>query len=263
MIDLHCHILPGVDDGPKNTEESLQMANSAISQGITHIVATPHHNDGRFNNPKKEIALHVKKLQQEFESHGIPLTLSTGQEIRITGSLLDDIKKKQIIFLDPIEKYILIEFPTIGPPIYTDQVFFELINMKKKPIIVHPERNNYFREDPFRLIPYLELGCLAQITASSYLGKFGRKTKKISKLMLKMNLVQLIASDAHGINSRPFLIEDCYNQIESDLGIDKVRALKQAATDVLNGYNLEYSAPIDNSKNNFFLCSIIKKKYYI
>ena len=129
MIDLHCHILPGVDDGAENIEASIAMAEQAVSQGITHILCTPHHNNGKYTNPKSEVISLVASLQAELDKRKLPLTVLEGQEVRITGDLIEDIRKDKILFTDLEDTYILIEFPTMEVPSYTEQVFFELLQI--------------------------------------------------------------------------------------------------------------------------------------
>ena len=167
MIDLHCHILPGLDDGASNMEDSLEMVEKAVSQGITHIVCTPHHNNGRYENPKDQVMASVSLLQSEINKRKLNLTVLEGQEVRITGELMDEIANDRILFTDLDDTYLLIEFPTMDIPAYTEQIFWQLRAAGKIPVIVHPERNAKFREDPNLLIPFLEMGCLAQLTAPS------------------------------------------------------------------------------------------------
>jgi len=240
MIDLHCHILPGIDDGAENLEASIAMAEKAIDQGITHILCTPHHNNGKYTNPKSEILKQVANLQAELNKRNLPLTLFEGQEVRITGTLMDEIKSDRILFTDIEDTYILIEFPTLDIPAYTEQLFFELRAMQKIPIIVHPERNAKFREDPNLLIPFLEMGCLAQLTAPSYVGVFGKSIQKTAKLMVEHNLVQMVASDAHGVHKRNFYLKEAYKKIQKDFGKEVVTEMQQVAKDVANGDPIYY-----------------------
>lgn len=153
-------------------------------------------------NPKAAVIDNVAELQAELDRRNLPLTLLEGQEVRITGDLVEEIQQDQILFTDLADTYLLIEFPTMDVPAYTEQLFFKLRNMGKVPVIVHPERNAKFREDPNRLVPYLEMGCLAQLTAPSYIGVFGKDIQKTAKQMVEHNLVQMMASDAHGIKKK-------------------------------------------------------------
>lgn len=253
MIDLHCHILPGIDDGAENLDASIAMAEKAIHQGITHILCTPHHNNGKYSNPKPEVISLVSFLQSELDDRNLPLTLMEGQEVRITGDLIEDIRQDNILFTDLDNTYILIEFPTMEVPIYTEQVFFELQQLGKIPVIVHPERNAHFRKDPNHLIPFLEQGCLAQLTAPSYVGTFGKDIQKTAKTMVEHNLVQMMASDAHGVKKRTFYMKEAYEQIAKDFGQDKVTKMQQVAKDLINGDPVVYPTYISVKKKKFGL----------
>lgn len=235
MIDLHCHILPGIDDGARTLDESITMAHAATANGITHILCTPHHNNGTYTNPKNEVIQHVAALQKELDYRQIPLTLFEGQEVRITGELLADLKQDRILFADIDNQYILIEFPSSDVPAFTEQLFFELFSRGITPIIVHPERNAVFIEDPNRLIPFLEMGVLSQMTAPSYVGAFGKKIQKTAKLMLEHNLVQMVASDAHNVDKRTFYMKEAYDLLEKEFGSTKVNTFKQINKDIING----------------------------
>lgn len=253
MIDLHCHILPGVDDGAENIEASIAMAEQAVSQGITHILCTPHHNNGKYTNPKSEVISLVASFQAELDKRKLPLTVLEGQEVRITGDIIEDIRNDKILFTDLEDTYILIEFPTMEVPSYTEQVFFELLQMGKVPVIVHPERNAHFRKDPNNLIPFLEMGCLAQLTAPSYVGVFGKDIQKTAKIMVEHNLVQMVASDAHGVRKRSFNLKEAYEQIAKDFGNEKVANMQQVARDLLNGDSINYPEYLVVKKKKFGL----------
>lgn len=251
MIDLHCHILPGVDDGADTVEDSIAMAEKAISQGITHILCTPHHNNGQYDNPKDEVIKKVVELQAELDRRSLPLTLLEGQEVRITGELVAEIQQEQILFTDLEDTYLLVEFPMMDIPAYTEELFFSLRKMRKVPVIVHPERNAKFREDPNSLIPFLEMGCLAQLTAPSYIGIFGKDIQKTAKQMVAHNLVQMMASDAHGDKKRMFFMKEAFQQIAHDYGGNKVAAMEQVAKDLINGDAVTFPEYTEIKKKRF------------
>lgn len=235
MIDLHCHILPGVDDGAQTIEDSLAMAEKAISQGITHILCTPHHNNGKYSNPADQVINKVAELQQELDRRNLNLTLLEGQEVRITGTLLENIARSEILFTDLDDKYILIEFPTGEVPAYTEQLFFQLLSQGHTPVIVHPERNAIFRKDPNELIPFLEMGVLTQLTAPSIVGVFGKDIQKTAKQMLKYNMLYMVASDAHNLKHRSFYLKEAYEVIRKECGQRKVDEMMQMTKDLVNG----------------------------
>lgn len=235
MIDLHSHILPGVDDGAQTLEVSLEMARKAISQGITHLMCTPHHNNGKYNNPAEEVIQGVADLQKELDQRGLELTLLEGQEVRLTEFLLSAIKRDEILFTDLDNTYLLIEFPTNEIPIYAEQMFYHLLNQGHVPVIVHPERNAVFREEPNRLVSFLEMGTLTQLTAPSIVGIFGSEIQQTAELMLEHNMLYMVASDAHNLRHRTFLMKEAYEKIEKIGGKEMVASMQQMAKDLVNG----------------------------
>lgn len=239
MVDLHCHILPGIDDGAKQLSDSLAMARMAVQQGITHILCTPHHNNQVYDNPANQVIENVKKLQDELERQNIPLLLYEGQEVRISGTLLEMIESKELLFADLNNRYLLVELPTNEVPAYTMPLFQRLIERGYIPILVHPERNSKLIEEPNKLVPFLEMGVLTQLTAPSYVGVFGKKIQQTAKQMVANNLVYMMASDAHNTANRGFFMKKAYQEMAKDVGQDQVEAMQQMARDILNGDQVE------------------------
>ncbi|GEQ37753.1 exopolysaccharide biosynthesis protein [Tetragenococcus halophilus] len=249
MIDLHCHILPNIDDGADSIETSLAMAKEAVRQGITHILCTPHHNNGRYQNSKATVIAAVASLQAELDKKQIELTLLEGQEVHLTGNLLEEVKQDRILFTDLADTYVLLELPTMDIPAYTEELCFSLRTHGKVPVIVHPERNAKFREDPNRLLPYLEMGCLGQLTAPSLVGSFGKSIQKTAKEMVEHNLVQMMASDAHGVNKRAFRLKEAYELLDRN----KAQLMKQVAKDLVNGDQVSFPKYKEVKKKRFGL----------
>lgn len=252
MIDLHCHILPGVDDGAKNIEDSISMAKVAVNEGITHILATPHHKNRNWFNEKKKVLANVKQLQDELDRNRIPLTIFPGQEVRIYGEIQKDIEADEILFIDEQQQYLLIEFPTPNIPTYTERLFYELETKGITPIIVHPERNREILEDPNRLKALVEKGALAQLTAASYTGGFGRQIQKMSEQMVEANLVHFIASDAHNVGNRSFHMKEAYEKLGKELGKDYVDIFNQRTKELVNGEIVVAPTPSFIKKKKFF-----------
>ncbi|WP_208560075.1 tyrosine-protein phosphatase [Marinilactibacillus kalidii] len=252
MIDLHSHILPGVDDGAKTIEDSLDMARLAVEEGITHLLATPHHMNRDWMNEKSKVIELVKNLQTEIDREGIPLTLFPGQEIRIYGDILEDIEKNLILFTDEQQQYLLIEFPTSSIPTYTERLFYDLQTNGKTPVIVHPERNRMILEDPDKLKELVEHGALAQLTAASYTGGFGKEIKKFSKQLIEANLVHFIASDAHNTTNRAFHMQEAHDNFIKDYGRHKWHEFHQTTKDLINGDVIIPPTPTSVEKKKFF-----------
>ncbi|SEL20541.1 protein-tyrosine phosphatase [Carnobacterium iners] len=251
MIDLHCHILPGIDDGAKTMDESIVMARLAVAEGITHILATPHYKNGRWTNEKDTIIQGVQLVQKELDDREIALTLFPGQEVRIVGELMQDIAENRIQFIDEDNQYLMIEFPTATIPAYTDSLFFNLKKTGVTPIIVHPERNHALLKDPNILLSLIQKGALAQLTAGSYVGTFGKKIQQFSKQLIAANLVHLIASDAHNITTRSFHMKDAYRKLEKEFGKETVMNFKQVTKDLINGEMISPSLPNEIKKSKF------------
>lgn len=235
MIDLHCHILPGVDDGAKSMEESIQMAELAVKEGITHILATPHHQKRDWMNEKHDVIKKVQALQSELDAREIDLTLFPGQEVTMYGELLEDIKEDKILFIDEHQQYVLIEWPSTSIPSYTERLFYDLQSSGITPIIVHPERNHQILEQPNRLKPFVDKGAMAQLTAASYTGGFGKKIEKLSRQLIEANLVHFIASDAHNVTNRPFYMKEASALLEKEFGKAHWDSYKQTTKNLVNG----------------------------
>lgn len=234
-VDLHCHILPGIDDGAKSVEDSLSMARQAVEEGVTHILCTPHHNNGVYLNPKNEVILRVKALQESLDEAQIPLTLLEGQEVRLSGDLVAMIDRVDILFADLSDTYVLIEFPSSMIPPYAEKVLFELCSLGYVPIIVHPERNAQIMKNPNELLPFIEMGCLGQVTNASFVGEFGKKVKKVADILVSHNLVHILSSDAHNTEHRGFFVKEAYALLEKEHGTEKKECFVQTAKDILNG----------------------------
>jgi len=235
MIDLHCHILPSIDDGARNWDESLAMARLAAREGITHILATPHHMNRSWMNPKSVVVPLVNELQERLDAENIPVTIFPGQEVRLHGDILDSIQGNDICFIDEFDQYVLIEFPTPEVPAYAERLFYELQTEEITPIIVHPERNHAILKDPNILYDFAARGVLAQLTSASYLGAFGKKIEKVSRQLIEANLVHFLASDAHNTTNRKFHMKEAFEKLTEEYGAKKAEQFDQTTRDLVNG----------------------------
>ena len=252
MIDLHCHILHGIDDGPKTMDESLDMARLAVSEGITHILATPHYKNGLWDNEKTDIVRLVSQLQEKLNTENIPLTIFPGQEVRINGELISQIEQNNIQFIDEQEQYVLIEFPTMSIPHYSERLFYELSNKGITPVIVHPERNRAIFKNPQLLKQFIQKGALSQLTAGSYVGGFGKDIQKFSTQLIEANLVHFLASDAHNTTQRPFLLNQAVEKLTKEFGQAKTTEFDQVTRDLLNGDVIVTPDPLSVKKKKRF-----------
>jgi len=219
MIDIHNHILPAVDDGPTNEQESINMAISAVEQGIHTVVASPHHLNNTFTNKKIDIEKNVTILNELFKSKDIPLTVLTGQEVRINGDILADIEKNEIATIND-SKFLLIEFPHREVPYYTERLLYDIQIAGYVPIIVHPERNEELRANHRKMYNLVRKGAITQITAGSLLGHFGKEVERFSHQLIESNLTHLIASDAHHVTKRPFRLKEALDLVRKQYGVE-------------------------------------------
>lgn len=217
MIDIHCHILPFMDDGAIDFESALVMAQAAHSDGITAVIATPHHANGQYMNPAPSIRQAVELMNEKLRQHGNPLLVLPGQEIRVYGELLDDLERGQLLSLAD-SRYILLEMPSSRIPRNMEEICHELIIQGFVPVIAHPERNAEVAADPSKLERLIELGSLGQVTAQSLAGVFGNKLQKLSLELCRRNAVHVLASDAHDSVHRPFGLSAAYEVLKKELG---------------------------------------------
>ena len=253
MIDLHCHILPELDDGAPTLTASIAMAKEAEAEGITSIVATPHHKNGSYDNVKQDILTSVASLNRELQKAGVNVDILPGQEIRMYGEILEDYEKDELLTLGGTSSYLFIEFPSGYIPQYSEQLLFDIQMQGLQPIIVHPERNQELIEQPDKLYSLVKNGAATQITAASYVGRFGRKIQAFTEQLVEANLTHLIASDAHNTKSRSFHMLEAYNRMEEKLGIDFIYYFKENAELILDGSNLYKEAPSRIRKKKKFL----------
>ncbi|WP_079506570.1 tyrosine-protein phosphatase [Mesobacillus jeotgali] len=242
MIDIHCHILHGIDDGPRTLGESISLAKSAVKEGIHTIIATPHHKNGRYINTKASILEKVSELNGILQIEKIPLTILPGQETAIHGDILSGIEMGEILTLARTQ-YLFIEFPANHVPHYSEQIFYEIQLKGIIPVIVHPERNAEIIERPDTLYKLVKNGALAQITASSIAGQFGKKIKAFSEQLIDANLVHFIASDAHNSDKRSFYMQQAYSNVRKRYGTDMVYLLRDNAELLIQGNNIYKDIP--------------------
>lgn len=252
MIDIHTHILPNIDDGAASVEEMLLMANIAVGEGIHTLIATPHHANGRYDNPGSQVIDYIPRIQSLLNEHKVPLTVLPGQEIRIHKRLIDHFMEKDVIALNS-SRFILIELPAKEIPSYTDEIFHELLVMGMTPVIAHPERNAEFASNPGRLVSFIRQGALAQVTSHSVNGKFGSKIQKLTMDLCKHHLVHFISSDAHNSTVRSFGLKEAYQRITSKLGQDRTLFYQNNAYKLLKNETIHVQDPTYRPRKWFFL----------
>lgn len=235
MVDLHCHLLPGIDDGSKSMAISLRLVREATENGVTHALLTPHHMNGRYVNHKRDVIRRTKEFQEQLNAHHIPLTVFPGQEVRINGQLLEALDKDDILFADTGNKYLMLEFPDDDVPHYTNQMIFDLQRRGIIPVIVHPERNTMIMKKPELIYQLLEKGCLSQITASSYVGTFGKKVENFTRQLIEAGQGYVFASDAHDLPGRKYEMCQAFKKMSHEFGQSESNQWQANARSIING----------------------------
>jgi len=223
MVDLHCHILHGLDDGPATIEESIAMAESAIADGITHVVATPHSSSRYFFD-----FLRVRRLRDELQARiGDRLKIATGCDFHLNLENLESFRQDPRHYCINQRDFLLVEFNEFSIPPAMDQMLHEIQLAGVRPVITHPERNGILRAHPERLRKWVRRGCFAQVTGGALTGGFSAGSQEDALRWIGEGLIHFVASDAHNLRSRPLRLLSAYDVVVDRFGQEKARALFQ------------------------------------
>jgi protein-tyrosine phosphatase len=221
MVDVHCHILFGLDDGAKTIDDSLAMAEDAIADGISHVVATPHASSQyAFDFAKVQAARDA--LAEKLDGR---LKLATGCDFHLNPENLQAVRRDPAPYCINQKDYLLVEFNEFSIPPAMDQTLHELQLAGLRPVITHPERNAILRSQPERLLNWVRIGCFVQITAGSLTGVFGPGAKEDAWTWIARGMVHFVSSDAHNTARRPLKLKFAYDSITEQLGEGTARAL--------------------------------------
>jgi protein-tyrosine phosphatase len=224
MIDLHCHILPGIDDGAADLGVALDMARRSVADGVSYLACTPHIFPGVYNNSGPDIRRRVAALQTEIDREGIPLRLVTGGDVHVAPDLVARLRSGDALSLNDT-RYVLVEPPHHILPPNLESLFFNLLSAGYLPIVTHPERMTWIDRE-YDLLQRLALsGAWMQITAGAIVGKFGSRAKHWSERLLRDGLVHIVASDAHDVERRPPLMAAAFRELRDLVGEDEARNL--------------------------------------
>lgn len=198
MIDIHCHILPEVDDGPKSWETAEEMCRIAAADGIEHMVATPHANE-RYHYDREYLVKLLDHLRQRLG--GAP-KLSLGCDFHLSYENLQDVLARPERYTIEGSYYLLVELSNYSVPVQVDECFTRLGEKGITTVITHPERNPILQGTPERMFSWVELGCAVQVTASALTGAWGERARHTAKWLLQRDAVHMLASDAHDAKDR-------------------------------------------------------------
>lgn len=251
IIDMHSHILSGVDDGPKTAEESIELLEQAVKEGITDIIATSHAYHPQFHTSFEEIHRQVAELNVLCKQQEIPLNIFSGQEIRLCDQTADNLLAGQALGLAN-SKYVLIELPSQGIPAFTTQLIQQILNQNKIPIIAHPERNRAISEKPNRLAKLIQHGALAQVTAGSLAGHFGKSIQQTAVKLVDAHLVHVYGSDVHNLVNRPFLFNKGLDYLDKMKKHEYVDILLENNARILSNEEMILLEPEDIGKSKWW-----------
>lgn len=243
MIDIHSHITFGLDDGAQTLKETINMAKQAVTEGISTIIATPHHRHPSFDNPKKIVIKNVSMVNEMLQAAKIPLKVLSGQEIRMFGELESVLDLDEELLTLNHTKMILIELPSSNIPHYTEKLFYNLLVKGYKPVIAHPELNAEIAKNPEKLYQLIKNGAFSQVTAASVAGVYGRKTKRLSLQMIEYQLTHFIGSDAHNLTNRGFKWRNAWRTIDKKIGKDFASNLQKQAIELVENREISCLQP--------------------
>ena len=217
MVDLHHHLLPGLDDGSPDLATSVEMARIAEAEGITHVVCTPHASSNFAFQPEQN-SLRLTQLRAALAEAGVHITLGLACDFHISYDNVQDAVAHPTRYSVNGGDYLLVELADYSISPNMQETFYELRLAGLTPILTHPERNPTLQRDPDRMVPWLRDGLLCQVTAGSVVGSMGRTAQKFASQLLEKRWVHFLATDAHNLNSRPPLMRRAYETVARKYG---------------------------------------------
>ncbi len=245
MIDLHCHILPGLDDGPESIEESMEMCRIAVDDGIETIVATPHMLNGMFPVDRAAVLEGVRGMVEALSEASIPLKILPGADVHMDQSVPGCLDRGELITLADLGRHLLLELPQDIVPDGTGELLFQVQLKGVTPIITHPERNIAIQQNAALLHDLVDAGSLMQITAGSLTGAFGTRVRKCALRLLGSGMAHLVSSDAHNTGHRSPTLSEAMRVVEREAGREEaLRVFQERPSRILEGAHVEVPEPL-------------------
>jgi protein-tyrosine phosphatase len=233
LIDIHCHLLPDIDDGPDSWEESLELAKLLTDEGVEIAITTPHWIKGSSWQPESgHVVDLVHQLNLKLREKDIPLSVLPGMEVGINEKLPELVSSREILTLGG-GKYILVETPYVSIPFGIKEIIFRLKVSGFEPILAHPERCSEIQANPKTLKDIVDDGASAQVTTSSFLGYFGRGARECAIKLAKEGLIHFLASDAHSPDKRPPEIKKALTMLGDIIGRAEAKTIEDRAGQII------------------------------
>ena len=245
MIDIHAHILPGIDDGAEDLDSALEMAALAAESGVTLLAATPHCVEfaRQPNLWGPELMESIRDFQRELNCAGIALTIVPGMEIFGTENVPRLLKEKKMIGLNG-SNYPLIEFPFYNYGGRATEILEEIVALGMRPVVAHPERYLYVQEDPGILNLWVEMGCLLQVNKGSLLGRFGQYEERLAYELVDRGFAFTVASDAHSPRQRTTWMLDVERMLREEFSDRAAEVLlKRNPMKLINNETIQWKEP--------------------
>jgi len=245
MIDIHCHILPGIDDGPADIDESVEMCRMAASDGVTVIVATPHFTPGQYMADSARVYEQASKLSAALRRLDIPIKIFAGADVAISPEVPAQLRSVGHLTINGAGRYFLAEFPHSHVTPNWEGFLLSIAASGITPVITHPERNLWLMNHPEALYPVVAKGVMVQITAMSLTGEFGEQAQEVSLYLLQHNLAHVIATDAHSATYRPPILSEAADMVAELFGREKAdRLVKTTPAAIVEGRPVSLEEPI-------------------
>ncbi|WP_217586552.1 tyrosine-protein phosphatase [Lentibacillus saliphilus] len=250
MIDIHRHILPGFADGQTSMAASVKIASQAAQQGITSIIATPHH-PVYTADESNAIYDAVEELNHRLADMQIPVVIQPGQGTRIHGDIVDDINRGEIMAIGAAGVHIMLELPHDHVPDYTTNVLFDMQIAGYVPVLTQPERNDEIMSNPDKLYRMVKNGALVQIGAANLAGKGGGKVSKFVNRMIDANLAHFIATGRQPRAKNKLYFAEAYQQLKKNHDSHTVRYFHENIEAMMNGYDIQAYPPERMTQKKF------------
>lgn len=250
MVDIHSHILPGIDDGPESIEESIEMLLNASKSGVDTIVATPHLLPGEFMATSALINQVTQELQEKAKQENIRIQIIGGRECYLSPETFEYEEKLERLTIANNGRYMLVELPFGEIPRYVNDIIYQLRTKGIIPIIAHVERYFDIIVNPNRILKFIQNGCIIQVNAGSFLWRYGRKSKETAEILLEHKMIHLIAADMHSSSS--FTLGEVFQKIVDMAGKKEAMNLFDVRPRaIVKGELISIPEPIEYTRKTF------------